>query len=307
MMKSKVVLFALLVCIGLLTSCVTEDLPVEQDPNAEVSLSLTFNAGTRALGDPGTDHNEWNAEWDNLGIYFVYTSGQVESFILDKTSFSSPETFAVYEGDAQVFAVAFPKEQTPQVCRTASEVYNMRTLSLDDPSVASQKQNYMRNIFCGYSSPITITQGENKLVEIKCNRLAAKVDVQYDMQSGIESGTLVNPLMSDISFLGYNDSYVFPQMADNNITSTVGVIDTRSAQLSERNGRVYSYVFPGKDLGVSFTMTLQPGNTEKEYKAIFANPLISDSWYKINFNVTGSTATSLDKEIILTLDNPNEN
>lgn len=306
-MKSKVVLFALLVCIGLLTSCVNKDWSGEQNPNAEVSLSLTFNVGTRALGDPGTDHNEWNAEWDNLGIYFVYTSGKVESFILDKASFVSPETFAVYEGEAQIFVVAFPKEQTPKVCQTAPEVYNMRTLSLDDPSLVSLKQNYMQNIFSGYSSPVTISEGENKLVEVKCNRLAAKVDMQYDMQSGIESGTLVNPLMSDISFLGYNESYVFPQMADNNITSTIDVVDKRSAQFSERNGRVYSYIFPGKDVGVTFTMTLQPNNIKKEYKAIFANPLNSNVWYKINFNVTGSTATSPDEEIILTLNNPSEN
>lgn len=300
MMKSKIALFALLVCTGGMTSCIVDDLPTEKTPDTEVSLSLSFNTGTRAIGDPGTDHNEWKANWDKLGVYFVYSSGRVESFVLDKASFTSPETFTVFEGQAQVFAVAFPIGQTPPECKTVSEVYNMKTLSLDNDAVKSQKQTFMQNIFCGYSGEIQIEKEKNNRVDVQCTRLAAKVDLQYDMQAGIENGNLVSPTMFEVSFVGYTEAYVFPDKTTETNTLQTGVIETKSAQLSERNGRVYSYMYPGETAKMNFTMAVN-STTRKKYTIDFAQPLISNAWYKVNLNVTGSTATSPEENITLTL------
>lgn len=109
--------------VGLLfgaSSCVYEEhVPEPAVADAEMRLSVSFNTGTRA-GDPGSDHGEETANWKTLGIYVVYANGQYQTFVFDKDTFQSPQTFWVYEGTAEVYAVALPvgyKASGMQDCR----------------------------------------------------------------------------------------------------------------------------------------------------------------------------------------------
>lgn len=112
-----------IMAVGLLfgaSSCVYEEhVPEPAVADAEMRLSVSFNTGTRA-GDPGSDHGEETANWKTLGIYVVYANGQYQTFVFDKDTFQSPQTFWVYEGTAEVYAVALPvgyKASGMQDCR----------------------------------------------------------------------------------------------------------------------------------------------------------------------------------------------
>lgn len=171
------------------SSCVFEEhVPEPVVADAEMRLSVSINAGTRA-GDPGTDHGEWNANWENLGVYVVYTNDRVFSFSIPKSKFSSPMMFSVIEGKAKIYAVALPAGHTPPICNTAAEVQNMRTLDISTISGDDAKQNYIQNIFSGISEEVvTIKKNDENTVSVFCTRLAAKIDVQWDAQGAYADG-----------------------------------------------------------------------------------------------------------------------
>lgn len=282
------------------TSCVFEEhVPEPVVADAEMRLSVSINAGTRA-GDPGADHGEWNADWANLGVYVVYTNGRVLSFSIPKAEFSSPKKFSVVEGTAQVYAVAFPAGQEPPVCNTVAEVQNMRTLDISTISGDDAKQNYIQNIFSGISEEVvTIKKNDENTVSVFCTRLAAKIDVQWDAQGAYADGKYTQATMSEITHDGLAEGYIFPTEATISDEPSVILTDatyTADDPISERNGRTYFYTFPGKSSAINFSVTYTPGTDdalkgEQKYKALFPNTIESNTWYKVNINVSGTKAS----------------
>lgn len=282
------------------SSCVFEEhVPEPVVADAEMRLSVSINAGTRA-GDPGADHGEWNADWANLGVYVVYTNGRVLSFSIPKAEFSSPKNFSVVEGTARIYAVAFPAGQTPPICNTAAEVQNMRTLDISTISGDDAKQNYIQNIFSGISEEVvTIKKNDENTVSVFCSRLAAKIDVQWDAQGAYADGKYTQATMSEITHDGLAEGYIFPTVATISDEPSVILTDatyTADDPISERNGRTYFYTFPGKSSAINFSVTYTPGTDdalkgEQKYKALFPNTIESNTWYKVNINVSGTKAS----------------
>lgn len=287
--------------VGLLfgvSSCVFEEhVPKPAVADAEMRLSVSISSGTRA-GDPGADHGEWNADWKNLGVYVAYTNGRVLSFSIPKDNFSSPKVFSVFEGTARVYAAAFPAGQTPPVCNTLAEVQNMQTLNIANIAGKDNKQNYIQNIFSGISDEIDIIKGEQNIITVTCTRLAAKIDVQWDAQGAYADGKYTDAKMSDITLEGLAQGYVFPSEVSNPTYTTTENVGTFTADdpISERNGRTYFYTFPGVTSAINFSVTYTPqaGGTltgEQKYKASFPNTIESNTWYKVNINVSGTKAS----------------
>ena len=160
-------------------------------------------------------------------------------------------------------------------------------------------QEYMRNLFSGSKSDITIPL--SKSVTIQLDRQIAKVDVQWDVQDAYDaaSGAYTEVGMSKITFYGMTYCYLFPDKKYNDETPAPSLVTTGaytcSSAISQRNGRAYFYTFTfpeseAETVNFVFTLTYKTGEStsqENVYTAKFNQQLEADVWYKVNINVNG--------------------
>lgn len=305
-------LVGLLSLLWMITSCVKEAY-VEPEPvaDAEMTLTLSFDTGTRAsrIGDPGTDHGENTADWKNLGVYLVYEDGKILNFKFTDETFQSPKIFNVYHGTADVFVVAFPEGQEIPACPDRASVCNMKTLDVSTASL-KDKNAYMRNIFSGVYENFIISKDGRNSVPVTCTRIVSKVDVQYDVQNGIENGKFVEAGMSAISFNGVPQAYIFPvqKTEDPSTLPAVTSLMELSGTISERNGRAYAYMFPGAanmTFEVAYTTEGQTEPSPVSYTAKFIDSSTATdgiinalTWYKVNFTVSGKNVGASGNVIV---------
>lgn len=150
---------------------------------------------------------------------------------------------------------------------------------------------------------------------MQLNRLAAKVDIQWDAQSAYEKNTETGNVqytdvkINSFSFcggatdqnVGAGSGYLFPTLAKGmNLPAISGKKDfINTSEISRRNGRVYHYTFPdGHTPKITFkletTTTASTGNADKktstytfDLKNVTEGSLLPATWYKINVKVTG--------------------
>lgn len=150
---------------------------------------------------------------------------------------------------------------------------------------------------------------------MQLNRLAAKVDIQWDAQSAYEKNTETGNVqytdvkINSFSFcggatdqnVGAGSGYLFPTLAkEKNLPAISGKKDfINTSEISRRNGRVYHYTFPdGHTPKITFkletTTTASTGNADKktstytfDLKNVTEGSLLPATWYKINVKVTG--------------------
>lgn len=148
---------------------------------------------------------------------------------------------------------------------------------------------------------------------MQLNRLAAKVDIQWDAQSAYEKSTETGNVqytdvkINSFSFCGgatdqnVGAGYLFPTLAKGmNLPAISGKKDfINTSEISRRNGRVYHYTFPdGHAPKITFkletTTTASTGNADKktstytfDLKNVTEGSLQPATWYKINVKVTG--------------------
>ena len=161
----------------------------------------------------------------------------------------------------------------------------------------------------------------NKIEEMRqywrmqLNRLAAKVDIQWDAQSAYEKNTETGNVqytdvkINSFSFcggatdqnVGAGSGYLFPTLAkEENLHAISGKKEfINTSEISRRNGRVYHYTFPdGHAPKITFkletTTTASTGNADKktstytfDLKNVTEGSLLPATWYKINVKVTG--------------------
>lgn len=296
--ECKISAVLLLLMAGILTACSDRtSVPVpEPVPDARMALSVSFHAGKKSIGDPGSGHDEWTDNWKTMGIYMVYTDGRVENFRVTKAELTNPLYFNVFEGEVTVCAAAFPDGQEPPFCATPDEVFNMKTT---DVTVLSDRQKFMQNVFGGVSSRTVIAKDKENIIDVTCNRIVSKVDVQWDVQPGIEAGKFLDARMSAIQFKGRPQGYLFPTLrTETPATSETAEIVSLESHISERNGRTYAYMFPEEfegetRLGFTINYTKQDNPVPKSvnYDAWFKNKLEGNSWYKVNLLVRGNSVS----------------
>lgn len=150
---------------------------------------------------------------------------------------------------------------------------------------------------------------------MQLNRLAAKVDIQWDAQSAYEKNTETGNVqytdvkINSFSFcggatdqnVGAGSGYLFPTLAKGmNLPAISGKKNfINTSEISRRNGRVYHYTFPdGHTPKITFkletTTTASTGNADKktstytfDLKNVTEGSLLPATWYKINVKVTG--------------------
>lgn len=281
------------ICCGVLTSCKKGDAPggepdIEKK-EAELMLTVNFDMGPSSkVGDPGVDHGENVANWDNIGIYLVYKdTRQVLNFKFSKEEFESPKIYNVYAGNVDVYVAAFAETEAPS-CPTPESVYNMKSANVR--SGILDVNAYMQNLFSGVTTDVALSATDRTTVSVVCRRLVAKVDMQYDVQPGLEEGNFVDAKMSAVSFSGVPQAYVFPGYVQEtpSLPVTTEILNL-SSNISERNGRIYSYMFPGESY-LNFTVDYIATETKSQkYVARFNNTLNANTWYKVNFSVKGTS------------------
>ena len=150
---------------------------------------------------------------------------------------------------------------------------------------------------------------------MQLNRLAAKVDIQWDAQSAYEKNTetgnvqYIDVKINSFSFCGgaatagttgpnvTGSGYLFPTLAkEKNLPAISGKKDfINTSEISRRNGRVYHYTFPdGHTPKITFKLVTSTGvikDKESNYtfdlKNVTEGLLLPATWYKINVKVTG--------------------
>lgn len=150
---------------------------------------------------------------------------------------------------------------------------------------------------------------------MQLNRLAAKVDIQWDAQSAYEKNTETGNVqytdvkINSFSFCGgaatagttgpnvTGSGYLFPTLAkEKNLPAISGKKDfINTSEISRRNGRVYHYTFPdGHTPKITFKLVTSTGvikDKESKYtfdlKNVTEGLLLPATWYKINVKVTG--------------------
>ena len=146
---------------------------------------------------------------------------------------------------------------------------------------------------------------------IQLNRLAAKVDIQWDAQSAYEKNTETGNVqytdvkINSFSFcggatdqnVGAGSGYLFPTLAkEENLHAISGKKEfINTSEISRRNGRVYHYTFPdGHTPKITFKLVTSTGvikDKESNYtfdlKNVTEGLLLPATWYKINVKVTG--------------------
>lgn len=146
---------------------------------------------------------------------------------------------------------------------------------------------------------------------MQLNRLAAKVDIQWDAQSAYEKSTETGNVqytdvkINSFSFcggatdqnVGAGSGYLFPTLAkEENLHAISGKKEfINTSEISRRNGRVYHYTFPdGHTPKITFKLVTSTGvikDKESNYtfdlKNVTEGLLQPATWYKINVKVTG--------------------
>ena len=146
---------------------------------------------------------------------------------------------------------------------------------------------------------------------MQLNRLAAKVDIQWDAQSAYEKNTETGNVqytdvkINSFSFcggatnqnVGAGSGNLFPTLAKKkNLPAISGKKEfINTSEISRRNGRVYHHTFPdGHAPKITFKLVTSTGvikDKESNYtfdlKNVTEGLLLPATWYKINVKVTG--------------------
>ena len=153
-------------------------------------------------------------------------------------------------------------------------------------------------------------------------RLAAKIDIQWDAQEAYGEG-YKDIKVTGFTFSGDNDEAnnskdeneksgsgrLFPTLGKDNATQLTPLSGSKTfinqTPISQRNGRVYHYVYPDgvSTPKVTFNITATK-NVERDYTYTFKDPLQKATWYKIRTYIKGFT--NQETNITITPEGPSE-
>ena len=288
-------------------------------PDSRVMLTVRMAGGeerkSASVSDPGHDHGENTPAWETLGVYLAYDNGEVLCYELSREAyedsvrqcatagFDHHVTFSAFEGNMTVYAVAFGAGQTFQVVDGLDELRNLTTASLEDLQDAAARNTYMKSLFSGKSAEVQVSQEVSTHIDVTLQRLAAKVDVQYDVQDAYEQGGYTQATMSAITFKGWPQGFFFPDEATAP-SPTLDFDQQADGTVSERNGRAVFYTFPGAQNEFGFTINYVYEDTETghgngpvNYTARFKSALAPDTWHYVRFTVRGTQAAATGIEL----------
>ena len=143
-------------------------------------------------------------------------------------------------------------------------------------------------------------------------RLAAKIDIQWDAQEAYGGG-YKDIKVTGFTFSGDNTSIngsghgrLFPSLYTGTEKLSGSKTFINQTPISQRNGRVYHYVYPDgvSTPKVTFNITATK-NVERDYTYTFKDPLQKATWYKIRTYIKGFPEGQ-ETNITITPEGPSE-
>ena len=134
---------------------------------------------------------------------------------------------------------------------------------------------------------------------MRLTRLAAKIDIQWDAEDAYTHG-YTDVRLTDFTFYNNRDAESGTELDQGCLFPTLHKVDGAEGYktfynitpISQRNGRVYHYVFPnGRTPEIRFNISANhngaPIEQPKVYIFTFKDVLQKASWYKINTKIIG--------------------
>lgn len=294
------------------------------------------------MGDPGTAVPE-GEDWDELAIMVEYTGTPTKRLLktISKTDFEAlPSLDAegkikiisldVEEGEVYIYGVTYTSSasQSPKsvIGGWVNNGKDISELTISNAYADGDMAKFV-SVATGFYdlddlgnhtgtrktySIITDPDYSNTIPTIILTRLAAKIDIQWDAADAYEAG------YTDVKVTGFtydsgNGSVVgvgFGRLFPNLYTGTDAIGGSKvfynTSEISQRNGRVYHYVFPdgvsvpSVTFNISAKKTGETESTTKSYTMTFPSALQKATWYKVNATIKGITGSG---NITLSMDN----
>lgn len=293
------------------------------------------------MGDPGTAVDE-GEDWDELAIIMAYTddsqvtlpnNSKVQVTTISKNDFvnlpiygntnyrllsidAQPGTVYVY-GVTYSDAAANNPYSAIAGCTTNAEVQAL-TISNDYSKPEGGTIDYAQfvSVATGYykesdndPAKFEIKEGGTgevgKIPTMTLTRLAAKIDIQWDAADAYEDG-YTDVKVKDFEYHGSEQGQLFPDLSPATGATLKKWTFYNTSEISQRNGRVYHYVFPDgvSKPSVTFNISAIPnGQTTTNtytYTLNFQSALQKATWYKVNAWIKGITGNG---NITLSMDN----
>lgn len=150
---------------------------------------------------------------------------------------------------------------------------------------------------------ITDPDFSNTIPTIILTRLAAKIDIQWDAADAYDKGytdvkvTGFTYDSGNASVVGVGFGRLFPDL----YTGTDAIGGSKefynTSEISQRNGRVYHYVFPDGvsvpkvTFNISAKKTGETPDPSADYTLAFKSALQKATWYKVNATIKGVTGS----------------
>lgn len=226
----------------------------------------------------------------------------------------------VYPGQIYIYGVTYTEScgedlvKSINACKTKAEVEAL-TISndytkvgqgdIDAPKFLSVATGFYRKDSNGQDQtvpqPFTVTENvewtDENIPTITLTRLAAKIDIQWDAQKAYGEG-YSDIKVTGFTFSGDNTSIsgsgsgrLFPSLNTGAKKLSGSKTFINKTPISQRNGRVYHYVFPDgvSTPKVTFNITATE-NINRNYTYTFKDhPLQKATWYKIRTYIKGFT------------------
>lgn len=333
-MKYLVRLWASLCAVVLcLTACGSSDddgAPVADVETVQLIISVpATSAGTR-MGDPGTAVDE-GADWDRLAVILAYSdNSKVRTTTITQEQFNAlpayngNKNFKLLAIDAQpgkvyIYGVTYSnaaknnpssdisncKTNTDVQALTISNAYSENNGTIDYAKFVSVATGYYKGSGTDLA-PFEIKKGGTgeigSIPTMTLTRLAAKIDIQWDAADAYGQD------YTDVKVTGFKyDSgneivdeghgRLFPNLYTGTDAIGGSKVFYNTSEISQRNGRVYHYVFPDGvsvpkvTFNISAKKTGETPDPSADYTLAFKSALQKATWYKVNATIKGVTGS----------------
>lgn len=310
----------------------SEDVPPQPEEKVTLLISLPKEAlGTRSIGDPGTAVDE-GADWDQLAVILAYTDASnipssykfnVLVKTISKTDFESLPSVDgnenvkllsvdAWPGTVHIYGVTYSEEagdtlaSAIKACSSDADVKAL-TISNDYASGSGSTSKFV-SVATGFYkgdgealADFVIKQGGTGTVgsipRMSLKRLAAKIDIQWDAADAYPNYTDVK--VTGFTFKGgasetdSGSGRLFPELNASSTKLMGNKAFVNISEISQRNGRVYHYVFPDgvSKPTVTFNISANGSTDSIGYNLNFSGTLSPATWYKVNATIKGVTGS----------------
>lgn len=286
------------------------------------------------MGDPGTAVPE-GEDWDELAIMVEYTGTSTKRLLktISKTDFDNLPSYDaegkikiisldVEEGEVYIYGVTYTSSASQSPEGVIGDWVNNSGVAVSDLTIsnayaegdmakfvsvatgfydldADGNHTGTRQIYSIKS--ITDPDFSNTIPTIILTRLAAKIDIQWDAADAYAQG-YTDVKVKDFKYdsgngiVGEGHGRLFPNLYTGTDAIGGSKVFYNTSEISQRNGRVYHYVFPDgvSEPSVTFNISAtQNGTTttDKPYTMTFPSALQKATWYKVNATIKGVTGS----------------